>query len=280
MAPVGTSSLVIACLAFAAGLCASCTRRPPPDQLVENGWEVVRAALTNGEACFAGRADYCLSDPSFVDAAIQPRLDELYGGEMPLRRAFVEATARAATLRYKRAMIRPENLEKIEQLVTDRYLNPQVTESGDRVTVDLGVVPGKLVGSEYSLTISMASSDLVVAGEWAEDELRRTLASYAARFPEKRVVRLVVWVPWAGDRASSTRSASNFGAYSVRYFRDSGLVVEKNPNGELRTSKRNLDLTSDKGGPSLRFVDLSPCKPSETPGPKDVDPPRVCPPDS
>lgn len=273
-------SPAIAWLALAAVLAAGCKRRPPPDQLVENGWEVVRGALTSGESCFAGRADYCLTDPTFVDSAVQPRLDELYGGEMPLRRAHVEATARAAAIRYKRAMIRPENLEKIEQLVSERYLNPQVTETGDSVVVDMGVVPGQLVGSEYSLTISMASSDLVVDGEWAEDELRRTLVSYATRFPEKRLVRLVVWVPWAGDRASSTRSASNFGAYSIRYFRDSGLVVEKNPNGDLRTSKRNVELAADKGGPSLRFVDLSPCKPSETPGPKDVDPPRVCPPDS
>lgn len=272
--------LALSAVALAVGA-AGCKRKPPPDQRIDDGWGYVRAELLRGEHCFAGRADYCITDPAFVDAAIQPRLDELYGGEMPLRRVHVEATARAAAIRYKRALVRPENVARVEELVADRYLHPVVRDDGDSVTVDMGVVPGTLRGNAFTATIGMVSSGVMESGEWAEDELRRTLARWANRYPEKRVVRVVVWVPWAGERASATRPGSGFGSYSVRFLRDSGVVTERDPNGDLRTTRRHVTLEDlDRAAPSLRFSALTPCRPSETAGPPDVDPPRVCPPDS
>lgn len=251
-------------------LAISCNRRPPPDQLVEDGWAVARASLTDGHVCFAGRAEYCITDPDFVDAAIKPRLDKLYGGEMPLRRAHVEAVIRAAEIEYRKQTMRPSSVEKIEALVLERYANPKITVGGDTTSIDMGLVPGTLEPRMTTNTLSYGGSGFVEGGEWTSSEITRTLGQYAAAYPQANVVRIVVAVP-QGDQLVT---------FSYRYFRKDGRLIATNGSGETRTSKLHVELADlVKEGSHVRFADLHPCKPSRVaPGPEE-DPPTLCLPD-
>lgn len=258
--------LLIATVLFGA---ASCRRKPPPEEVVD-GWTLARAALTNGEHCFAGRAEYCLDDPSFVDAAITPRLDELYGGQMPPRKIHVDALIRAAAIRYKRETMKPENLAKVEELVKERYLNPKKTDTSDVVSIDVGAVPSILQGHPSTLTLSILSSDVMERGEWKRSELERVLADLLAKHPDKKVARVSVIVP----------TEKGLVTMSYRYLRSSKTVVINDTQQGLRTSKRLFGEASVKDAAvSLRFFDLTPCDAALLEPPADQDPPKLCPPD-
>lgn len=248
----------------------SCERHIPPEERVDDGWGVARQALTGGESCFAGRAEYCITEPSFVDGAIRVRLDELYGGEMPKRRAHVEATIRNAAILYKKGLLKPENVAIVQELVKEHYFNPTVTVSDDAVSVDLGVVPGVIEPRATTATLAMVSSEYVSGAEWSAKERAVSFGDYIGKYPDKPVVRVAVTVPLA-ERLET---------FSYRYLRAESRVVVTNAAGELRTTKQNLkeqDIRS--GAVSLAFGELTACRASRSPGPQDQDPPRVCPPD-
>jgi hypothetical protein len=251
------------------GATASCGRKPRPEEVVD-GWPLARAALTSGEHCFAGRKEYCLDDPTFVDAAIQPRLDEIYGGKMPPRKVHVDAMIRAAAIRYKRETMKPENLTKVEELVKERYLNPKVTTTDDMVSVDMGVAPGPLQGHPATLTMSVVSSDVLDRGEWKRSELERVLGEQLEKHPEKKVVRVSILVP----------SERGIGGVSYRYLRSSKTILVNDWQQGLRTTKRLSGEAALKDpSVSLRFFDLTPCDPSLLEPPADQDPPKLCPAD-
>lgn len=254
---------------FVATALAGCTREPPPSERVD-GWALAREALTSGEHCFARRRDYCLDDPAFVDAAIQPRLDELYGGEMPKRRAHAEAIVRAAAEAYKRAQMRRENLAKVEELVRERYENPRVSTGDEQVSVDMGVVPGKLEGASATLGLRMVKSEHAVHGEWRRSELERVLREYDAKYPDKKVLRISVGV--ATDRGIRE--------VVYRWLReDKRLIVQT--GDEARSSRRVADLEALlAGGAPLGFAELSPCRITRLVAPPEENPPKVCPPDA
>jgi hypothetical protein len=255
----GTALLVLA---------AACTREPPASERVD-GWALARASLTSGEHCFAGRREYCLDDPAFVDAAIRPRLDELYGGEMPLRRVHAEAVVRAAAQNYRRAQMTPANVAKVEELVRQRYENPRVSTSDEVISVDMGVVPGKLEGASATLGLRMAASEHVERGEWRRSELERVLQTYVGKYPEKKVVRIAVGV------------ATERGIREVvyRWMRDERRLVIQ-IGDEARTTRRLADLPA-LFAPELPlgFDRLAACRISRLEPPPDQDPPSICPPD-
>jgi hypothetical protein len=245
-------------------------REIPPEERVDNGWEVARKALTGGESCFAGRAEYCITEPSFVDGPIRVRLDELYGGEMPKRRAHVEATIRNAAILYKKALLKPENVAIVSELVKEHYFNPGVVTSDDQVSIDLGVVPGVLEPRATTSSLLMVSSDYVHGAEWLPKERAIRLGEYIQKYPDKPIVRVAVTLP-LGDQLET---------FSYRFIREDGRVVVTNAGGELRTTKKNVSELSIRSGElHLDFADLTPCRASRSPGPNDQDPPRVCPPD-
>lgn len=258
--------LVVASLGAAS--LGGCTREPPASERVD-GWALAREALTSGEHCFAKRRDYCLDDPAFVDAAIQPRLEELYGGEMPKRKVHAEAVVRAAAETYKRAQMRRENLAKVEELVRERYENPRVSASDEVLSVDMGVVPGELQGASATLGLRMVRSDHAVHGEWKPSELERILRDFDAKYPDKQVLRVSVGV--ATDR----------GIREVVYRwlrREKRLVVQS--GDEARTSRRLRDLDAlFEPGTRLGFAELSPCRVTRLEAAPEDDPPKVCPPD-
>lgn len=266
MSPVVLRAAVVA---FAALGAASCRRKPPPEEVVD-GWPLARATLTSGEHCFAQRPEYCLTDPSFVDAAIKPRLEELYGGEMPPRKMHVDAVIRYAAIRYKRETMKPENLAKVEELVKERYANPKTTEAGDVVSVDVGAVPGILQGHPSTLSLSILSSEVIERGEWKRSELERVMGDLVTKYPDKKVYRVAVIVPTEKGLVSM----------SYRYLRSTKTVVINDSQQGLRTSKRLASEASLKDPAiSLRFFDLTPCDAALLEPPPDQDPPKLCPPD-
>jgi hypothetical protein len=256
--------LVTVCLTACGG------REIPPEERVDDGWALARKTLTGGESCFAGRAEYCITEPAFVDGPIRVRLDELYGGEMPKRRAHVEATIRNAAILYKKAQLKPENVAIVSELVKEHYFNPGVVTSDDQVSIDLGVVPGVLEPRATTSSLLMVSSEYVHGAEWVAKERAIRLGEYIGKYPDKPIVRVAVTLP-LGDQLET---------FSYRFIRADGRVVVTNAGGELRTTKKNVSELSIRSGElHLDFADLTPCRASRSPGPKDQDPPRVCPPD-
>jgi hypothetical protein len=262
--------LAIGALVFGCVLCAvvitMCRKNVAPEDAVD-GWSMAREALTSGEYCYAGRAEFCLTDPAFVDAAIRPRLEELYGGEMPPRRAHVEAVIRAAAIVYRRDSTTPDNVARIEELVKERYLNPKITVTDDTVSADMGVVPGSLSVVPSTMSLKLVESEYLDKSEWSRAEVERMLTSLAERYPDKNVVRVSVTLPWA----------NGLGVMSYRWIQDERRVVVTSPEDEMRTTKRleSVSALHDKTL-SLRFWDLPVCTASRTPSPPDQDPPHLC----
>lgn len=168
-------------------------RNPQPE--LEDGWAVARRALVDGRMCFAGRPEYCVTDPDFVDAAIRPRLDALYGGQMPPRKVHVEAVIRAAELEYKRNLTLPANVARIEELVRERYFNPRIELRDGEATIDVGVVPGKLEAIPATRALRMRQSDEVEAGGYRPAELSRLIALGLAQEPKPSRVSISVELP-------------------------------------------------------------------------------------
>lgn len=237
--PLALLSLVVAAFVIAC-------RRPSPDQRVD-GWKYVRGALLDGKDCFAGRPEYCITDPEFVDAAVQPRLKALYDGEMPERDIKVWALARAAAREYRRMMTRPENVARVEELVRERYHAPVVTTDETAVHVDMGVTPGKIVAVEANHSLRLATSEDEVDGVWSQDEARRVLGEYAAKFPDKADVEVKVTVGAAMDRLV------------YRWKRDAHRIVVVSESGDAWTTEPLRDGVEGIASAMLRRSDLVPC---------------------
>jgi hypothetical protein len=221
------SARVVRALVLAAAAWTGCKRRPPPAELVEDGWSEVRRELLSGAHCFAGRPEYCVADEAFVDRAIRSRLDALYGGEMPLRRAHVEATKRAAVVEYKRLMTAPDGVAKVAEAIEARYLEPRVAVGASGVAIDFGVVPGKLSGHPGAMEITLDESSLAADG-WLEAEARHALALYARTYPDARVLRIEVVLP----------TKTGLGRYVYRYSRVEKRVFVVEPSKRMRRSRQ------------------------------------------
>lgn len=234
-------------------------RRPSPEQRVD-GWKYVRAALTDGKECFAGRPEYCITDPDFVDAAVQPRLKILYDGEMPERDIKVWALARAAAREYRRMSTTPESVARVEELVRERYRHPVVTIDAETVRVDVGVVPGKLVAVEGSHTLRLAASDDEVDGLWSGSEARRVIHEHASRYPDKPDVEVKVTVGVAGA----------FDALTYRYRREARRIFVLSEEGESWVSAPLRDGLEGIETAPLQRSELLPCRAPRGSSPLDV----------
>ena len=181
-----------------------------------DGWALARAALVDGESCYADRPDFCISDPAFVDAAIQGALDARHGGTMPKLDRDVEAVIRSARVHYEDASREPEQLLAIAKLVEARYAAPVIDADSDPelVNVDLGALPGELTLSGRTSTIVLKESALTEDFWWSSAEAGRVLARYAEAHPDKAVVRVEVLIP---------KAASKHLVY--RYFREKNRVA-------------------------------------------------------
>lgn len=227
-------------------------RRPSPEQRVD-GWKFTRATLTDGKACYAGRPEYCLDDPEILDAAIRPRLDALYDGEMPERDIKVWALARAATREYRRLQMTPENVAKIEELVSERYRSPRVDADATTVHVDVGVVPGKIAPVEVSHTLRLAASEAEAEGLWAPAEARRVIAEYATKYPDRTDVEVKVTVGVTGA----------FERLTYRYRSEAHRIFVVTEEGEAWTTEPLRDGVAGIETAPLARAELIPCRPPQ-----------------
>jgi hypothetical protein len=185
-----------------------------------DGWALARNALTDGKECFAERAEYCLNDPALVDSAIRPRLDALYGGEMPKKKVYVDAVVREAVREYRRRCAEPANLRRIETLVAERYENPKAERRGDEFWIDFGVVPGKLSASRASFQIELRETPLAQKGRWTDAEARDKFVAALTKYPDEKQFVLVVTVP----------DGHAFATFTFRFERDrKGVIVGLGP---------------------------------------------------
>ena len=262
------SSRLAAALLFGLAL-AGCARKPRPEEIVD-GWALARKALTGGDACFAARAEYCITDPAFIDAAIQPRLDDLYGGEMPQRKVYADAIVRAGVTEYRRAMMKPENITKVEALVKERYDNPKVESKGDEVVADMGVVPGHIEPAIATLGLRLTKSDLIESGSFKEDEARRLLVHFAKKYADKARVRVIVSIVTAQGMQTEgylylrgeKRVVVHLGghAHTTGSLAGGDAALEKTP-----LSLEALTLCKEVGAPPSAPDCPAPDKPPEAP---------------
>jgi hypothetical protein len=233
-------------------------RRPSPDERVD-GWKFVRAALTDGKECFAGRPEYCITDPEVVDAAVMPRLKVLYDGEMPERDIKVWALARAAAREYRRLLTRPENLARVEDLVRERYNAPVVSTDGTTVHVDMGVVPGKILAVEANHTLYLAASEDERDGLWSDAEARRVIADYAGRYPDKPDVEVKVTVGVVGP----------FDRLVYKYRSEAHRIFILSDDGEAWTTEPLRDGVAGIEAALLKRAELVPCRAPDGASPLD-----------
>ncbi|KIG11612.1 hypothetical protein DB30_03110 [Enhygromyxa salina] len=197
-------------------LAAACGPAKPDVEV--DGWALARAAMLDGESCYADQPAYCIADPAFVDAAIQAALDGRFSGTMPKLGREVDKLIRSARVHYRDASRTPESLTRIEALVQAHYDAPSVDASSDPklVNVDLGALPGRLALRGRTDTIALAESPLIESFWWQGAEAGRTLAKYAIAHPDKAVVRIQLQIP---------KGSSSDKTLVYRYFRAQNRVA-------------------------------------------------------
>jgi hypothetical protein len=165
--------------------CSSSVTQPAPPLTVDG----LRAEVLKGVAPFAGRPEYAVTDPAVVDPCIAAAIQE--GGEH-------DWVVRAAVMRIGNKLAEPDGLARIEKLVADRYAHPVITQDGKRVTIDVGVVAGKL--HVFRGKMELESSAFVDRGEWATAEVVRFLKLGMAKVPDALEVDALVTIPTFNQR--------------------------------------------------------------------------------
>lgn len=219
-----------------------------PDVPVD-GWALARAALLDGESCYAERPEYCLDDPAFVDAAIQDVLDSRYEGQMPPNSKQVDKLIRSARVAYDEASQTPESLAKIEARVAAYYAEPTVDASDAKlVNVDLGALPGTLAVQGRVDDIVLTGSPLIEDFWWQGAEAGRVLARYAKAHPDKDIVRVQLQLP-TGSSSKKTLVYRYFRKHKRVAFGEllsTSLFVTEAIEGGLETmAAGRLDLGKD-----------------------------------
>jgi hypothetical protein len=157
---------------------------PPGTPSPVDGPAYIRARLFDGQSCYLRRAEYCVTEPAFVDPIV--------GSAAPA--TDVEANRALEQIRhdYELALESPDGLARVERLVADRFAHPIVTEGPDALDVDLGVLPGELYwwrghvwthGPDY----------------WKSADLAATLKRLAGEHPQATRIRMRVDVAPSDD---------------------------------------------------------------------------------
>ncbi|HEY8078611.1 MAG TPA: hypothetical protein VIF62_30985 [Labilithrix sp.] len=131
-----------------------------------------------------GRKEYVVTDPSFVDPCILDILHNSYGydGGIPsdgtLRKSLVAHTE----ICWREKLGSDAGFTLIAPLVKDRYEHPVITKNGDKVTIDMGVVPGRV--SRFRGTWKIYDSPVVdTYGDWKTPEAVRFFKMAIAKEP-------------------------------------------------------------------------------------------------
>jgi hypothetical protein len=163
----------------------------------------LRANVLKDVKPFTDRPEYAVTDPAFIDPCIAEAIQQ--GGER-------DWVVRAAVMKVGNKLRTPEGLARIEKLIAERYQHPIITQDGARVTVDAGVIAGKLHDFRGGLEID--TSPFLDRGEWTTAEVVRFLQLGLAKAPEAAEVDAVVLIPVHGK----------YPDWRYRYERQKGTV--------------------------------------------------------
>jgi hypothetical protein len=155
---------------------AACSSQMSQSQQTPLKVEDIRADVVNGIDPFAGRPELRVNDPSFVDPIIADTIQR--GGS---DRADVVWKAQSA---IERKLKEPEGLAQIEKLVAERYAHPTITKDGKTVTIDVGVVAGKVKLSAKGRLYLSDDSPYLERGKWLTTEVAKFLKLGIAQFPD------------------------------------------------------------------------------------------------
>jgi len=177
---------------------ASCNESPTQKTPMTQGFapSSEQLAQLRGEVLaqlkpFAGRAEYAVTDPDIVDPCIADRLRGL-GDRMPTaseRADFV----RNAVISVENALRQPDGLARVAKRIAERYEHPAITRDGDQVTIDVGIVAGKLhiAGGQ----IEVFDTDSIDMGQWSTPEVVRFLKMGITRFPGAQTYTAHIEIP-------------------------------------------------------------------------------------
>jgi hypothetical protein len=134
----------------------------------------IRAEVVNHIPAFGDRPELRVADPAFVDPIIARAIAE--------NKDRSEAV-RTAQMRLGNALMQPDGIARIEKLVADHYANPEITKTGKVVTVDVGVVAGK-IGIARGNVLYLGDSPYLDRGLWITSEISRFLKLGIAKYPD------------------------------------------------------------------------------------------------
>jgi hypothetical protein len=166
---------------------AACTSATPPARPLTV--DELRAEVLSQVKPFADRPEYAVTDPAFIDPCIAAAIQE--GGER-------DWVVRSAVMKVGNKLAQPDGLARIEKLVADRYAHPVITQDGQRVTIDAGVIAGKLHVFRGSMEID--TSPALDRGEWATTEIVRFLKLGIAKYPDATEYDALVTIPATSKR--------------------------------------------------------------------------------
>jgi hypothetical protein len=148
--------------------------------------EDIRAEVVNGIKPLNNRPELRVTDPAFVDPLITQAIKD--GGR---DRADIVWHAQSA---IERKLVEPEGLAEIEKLIAAHYANPEITKSGDVVTVNVGVIAGKLLVSNHFVYMDKDSPNLD-NGKWRPAELGKFLKLALAKYPGAAQYDVTITIP-------------------------------------------------------------------------------------
>ncbi len=161
-----------------------------PAQLTE-----LRAAVIENSTLFE-RPELTPTDPAVVDRFVIEALDEGKYPAKPSERDYFMQQGRTRLTNW--LSFDPEGLAYLTKRVEERYAHPVITREGDAVTIDAGVVPGKI--SVWKARLQVMKSPLIDRGELVTAEVVRLLGLGMTQHPDARTYRLEVHIPASGAK--------------------------------------------------------------------------------
>ena len=169
-------------------------KKPINPQAESAGYQQIRESLFTPETCLFKQLDYCVRDPDFIDPLIKEVLDKYYDGVVPTQADKLTEVKNSVFAKYRSALYATDGLRRVEKLLEQRFQSPIKKEEGTTLSIDFGVLPGKLVVGARS-SIGIAESSHLTDGEWSSAEIGQLFKKYHAEFPRAHALRLIIQLP-------------------------------------------------------------------------------------
>jgi hypothetical protein len=240
-------------VAASVGLAGLACGSPTPQTPVDKPWDLAtRMLIEDGKNCFADFAPYCIDDPAFVAEVLADLIDSAFDGEVPATERGVKKLVMMGRSRYSNDQTKgPVARARVEQLIRDHYDSTPGTIEGDRLVVDLGVVPGSI--DKVGRTTTIAQSEMLADHEYAGPEAASMLSRHLKAHPTLNTVELQIRLP----------RHSALSRWTYRYARSRDRIFVTRPD-ETAHAYSSPKLGGDfgpylRGEASLATEDLKLC---------------------